>query len=216
MVDATVAAGRLPLWEELEGAAAVALSAHQWGGPKGVGALWVKPGTRLVPLVHGGIQENGLRAGTENVAGILAAGAAAAARRRRLEQGLSRDLIERGRDLRAALARAVPDLEFTGDGERRLPGHVSCLTGVEGEALVLELSLGDILASTGSTCSRADLRSSVLKALGLTVAQARGSLVFSLDDTFVPKDAATVAERTAAAIQRLRDLAPPPETHSGP
>jgi cysteine desulfurase len=214
IVDATVAAGRVPLSADAMQATAVALSAHQWGGPRGTGALWLRPGTRLVPLIHGGIQENGLRAGTENCAGILASGAAARERRRLLATGLGGELTRRAAVLKAALTRDIPGLTFTGHSRHRLPGHVSCLVDVEGEALVLGLAVQGILASTGSTCSRADLASHVLKALGVSAEQARGSLVFSLGDEGGDELLVHVSRTTAAEVQRLRALAPKPHRTS--
>jgi cysteine desulfurase len=208
VVDAVHAAGRVPLEAESWRAAAVALSAHTVGGPLGCGALWLRPRTRLVPLIHGGIQEGGLRGGEENLAGI--AGFAEAVRG--VVAALP-DRIDRLRRTGALLRRTLldPDLGLTPTGhpERRLPGHLSVLAGgVDGEAVVAGLALRGVAASTGSSCTRAGLGSRTLTALGVEPALARGALAFTAGPATRRAEIAAARDALAVVLDGLRRLSP--------
>jgi cysteine desulfurase len=159
----------------------VSLSAHKLGGPSGVGALLVRRGTALEPLLRGGPQERGRRAGTENLIGIVGFGAAAAAAR----AGLSRE-TERLRGLTEALwyrlCLAVPDVVRNGPREAVLPGTLNVtVPGVSGEALLVLLDMAGVAASLGSACAAGSPEPShVLRAMGRSEAQARAGLRLSL------------------------------------
>ena len=175
--DAVQAVGAIPVNVTETGADLMSLSAHKFHGPKGTGALYIRRGTRLDPLIHGGEQERGLRAGTENLPGIVGMGAAIGEAVENLEGNTRK--IRRIRDLLAeGILSSVPDSRLNGPREGRLPNncHVS-FDGIDGEALLLRLDLAGIAASSGSACTSGSQESShVLRAVGLTEQEAKGSL----------------------------------------
>jgi len=152
--DAVQAAGFLELDVDRLGVDALSLSAHKFYAPKGVGVLYVRRGTPLLPLIHGGSQERGRRAGTENVAGLVGCGVALELVERHRGATAARLTALRDR-LLAGIEAAVPGVLLNGDRRRRLPGHVSvCLGDVQGESLLLELEMDDLYASSGSPATR--------------------------------------------------------------
>jgi cysteine desulfurase len=179
--DGAQAAGRLPIDMRGLGLDLVSLSAHKLGGPSGVGALLVRRGTGLEPLLRGGPQERGRRAGTENLIGIVGFGAAAAAARAALPRE-----AERLHGLTEALWRrvslAVPDVVRNGPPDDVLPGTLNVtVPGVSGEALLVLLDLAGVAASLGSACAAGSPEPShVLRAMGRSEAQARSGLRLSL------------------------------------
>ena len=179
--DAVQALGRVPVRADRVPAALLSFSAHKVGGPKGIGALFVRRGTRLAPLVHGGGQERGLRPGTEDVAGALAFAAAAEAAEAERETSMLR--LGALRDhLEAGLRERVPGLLVNGAGAERLP-NVSSLAvpGADPEMLLAALDLEGIAASSGSACSSGAIEPShVLLAMGLPADVAGPSVRFSL------------------------------------
>jgi cysteine desulfurase len=188
----------------------LALSAHQFGGPMGAGALWVRPGVRLRPLIEGGTQESGLRAGTENVAAIAGMGAAAAAARRDLDAQATRLAVLAAR-LREGIARALPGTRTSTPERGAVPGflHVS-FRGLDGEALVALLDAEGVAASTGSACATgAGKPSHVLLAMGVPEEEARGSLRLTLG----PRNTAEEVDRAVAIVRdcvsRLRGISSP-------
>jgi len=207
--DAVAYAGSLPLDVSSFPVNTLSLAAHQFYGPKGAAALYIKKGTRLLPLIDGGIQEGGRRAGTENVAGIVGLGEAARLAAQKMkdwqqELGPLRDyLIEE-------LPRRVEHVVLTGHPRRRLPYHASfCVRFIEGEAMLLNLDMKGIAASSGSACtSRALKASHVLLALGLDHALAQGSLVFSLITGNKPQDIDYLLEVFPPIVERLREMSP--------
>ncbi len=208
--DATASAGLLPVEVSALGADAVAVTARRLGGPMGVGALRVARGTRLRPEIEGGTQENGLRAGTENVVGIAGLGAAArvaratlAARRARLEA--------LGARLRAGLVARVPAARVVSPERGGLPGLVSAtVRGIDGDALVTLLDDEGIAASSGSPCTTgAGKPSHVLLAIGVSESEARGSLLLSLGRGNTEEEVDRAVEAIAAAVERLLRLAAP-------
>ena len=207
--DGVAAVGNIPVDVKELGVDLLSLSGIGVGGPKGSGALYFKKGTRLMPLIHGGIQERGRRAGTEDVPGIVGLGRAAELRREELPERMEylRRLRER---LVEGLMERVPRLRYTGHPTRRLPGHASfCVEGVEGEALVFLLSARGIYANTGSACASKALKvSPVLKAIGLPDVVAQGSVVFTLDRTNTPEEIELVIEEFPKAASRLRAMSP--------
>jgi cysteine desulfurase len=182
--DAVQAAGKMPLDVRSDGIDLLSLSAHKLHGPKGVGALFVRKGVTLAPVVHGGGQERGLRSATENVAGIVGFGRAAALASAS-RAGEAARLVRLRDRLLDGLAGSVPSVRLLGHRFRRLPGHLClALDGQEGETIKLLLALDEagIAVSTGSACSasHASQPSHVLVAMGKDPIRARGSLRLTL------------------------------------
>jgi cysteine desulfurase len=200
--DAVQSAGKLPVsardWAGV-GVDLISVSAHKLGGPKGVGALWIRRGIRLTPTATGGRHERNRRAGTENVSGIAGFGAAAHVARERLAVDSARIAGLRDR-LESALLSMVPGTVVNGDPARRLPNTSNIsFDGVEAESLLIALDLEGIAVSTGAACSSGTLEPShVLKAMGLPHPRTKNSLRFSLG-----------AENTAAEIEAVIATLPP-------
>lgn len=204
-IDAVAAAAQLPIDVSELGADLVSLAAHKVEGPKGVGALWIRRGTAILPQVHGGSQERYRRAGTENVAGAVGMAAAfelAAAERPREVPVLA----ERRDRLREALL-AVDDVELTGHPLERLPGSLSVIVrGLRGDDLVMALDLEGIACSTGSACTTGSTEPShVLSAMGYPPSEARSALRLSLGRTSSDEDIDGAGQTLARVIGRLRD-----------
>lgn len=187
----------------------LSLAAHQFYGPKGIGALFIKKGTRILPLLDGGIQEGGRRAGTENVAGIVGLGQAAFLAAKKMKDW-QKELEPLRNHLISELPRRVEQVVLTGDPEKRLPYHASfCIRFIEGEAMLLNLDLKGIAASSGSACtSRALKASHVLLAMGLDHALAQGSIVFSLVKGNTREEIDYLLEVFPPIIHRLREMSP--------
>lgn len=206
--DAVQAIGKVPVDFASVPAALASFSAHKIGGPKGVGALFVREGTELVPLIHGGGHERGLRAGTEDVAGAVGMAVAvelAVAEQAEFEQrtGMLRDRLE------DALLRRVPDLLVNGRGAERAP-HICNVSvpGVSNEALMVTLDMEGIAASSGSACSSGAVTPShVLLALGLAPELAAPSVRFSLGRETTEAEIDRVISVVPPLMERLRTLA---------
>ncbi|MFW6161011.1 MAG: cysteine desulfurase family protein, partial [Acidobacteriota bacterium] len=207
--DAVAAAGNIPIDVRNLKVDAMSLAGHQFYGSKGVAALFIKKGTRIIPLIHGGIQESGLRAGTENVAGIVGMGRAAELAQQRMKERETNILPLRDRLIKL-LPKKVNHVILTGHPERRLPHHASfCVRFVEGEAMLLNLDMKGIAASSGSACtSRALKASHVLLAMGLDHSVAQGSLVFSFVEENTREDIDYLLEVFPPIIERLRQMSP--------
>ena len=175
--DAVQAAGSVPLDVNGIRADLLSLSAHKFYGPKGTGALYIRKGTRLDPLIHGGEQERGLRAGTENAAGIAGMGAAIGEAVSHMKENAERTKKLRDR-LADGILRSIPACRMNGSVKNRLPNHLSVtFDRVDGEALLLRLDLAGIAGSSGSACTSGSREvSHVLRAVGLTEAEAKGTL----------------------------------------
>jgi cysteine desulfurase len=204
-VDAVQAAAWLPIDVEALGADLVSFAAHKVEGPKGVGALWIRRSTAILPQLHGGSQERYRRAGTENVAGAVGMAAAfdlVAGERDRVVPAV----MARRNRLREALS-ALADVELTGHAVERLPNSLSLLVrDVVGDDLVIALDLEDIACSTGSACTSGSAEPSyVLSAMGYPPAEARGALRISLGRTSSDADIEAVLRVLPAAIERLRE-----------
>jgi len=206
--DAVQAAGKTLLDVKALGVDLLDLSAHKFHGPKGAGALFIRRGLRLKPLVLGGHQERGRRGGTENVAAIAGMGLAAALARTHLgEMGKIEFLRDR---LEAALGEAIPDMGIHGGGAGRVP-NTSLLgfPGVEGEALLLKLDQQGICVSTGSACTTGQKEPShVLRAMGVPEELARGTIRISLSRETTEDEIATVLGLIPSLVQELRSLRP--------
>jgi cysteine desulfurase len=188
---------------------ALSLAGDQFYGPKGSAALYVRKGVRLLPLVEGGVQEGGRRGGTENVAGIVGLGVAAEVATRELVARREKALALRQR-LIEELPRRVERVVVTGHPTQRLPHQASfCVEFIEGEAMLLNLDMKGIAASSGSACTSKALKAShVLLAMGLDHALAQGSLIFSLLDSARAEDVDYVLEVFPPIVRRLRDMSP--------
>jgi cysteine desulfurase len=207
--DAVASVGWVPVNVQELGVDALSLSAHQFYGPKGVGALFVRKGVRIKPQIEGGVQEDGRRAGTENVPGIVGLGKAAeiaAAEipdRMRVLTGL-RDRLLTG------LAERIPDTFVNGHPVKRLPhnANVSFLY-VEGESMLLFLNMEKIYVSSGSACTSRSLKSShVLSCIGTDAAAANGTLLMTLGTETSPEDIEYVVEKLPPIVERLRSMSP--------
>ena len=176
-VDAVQAAGAIPVDVNAWNADLLSLSAHKLCGPKGVGALYIRRGSRIDPLIHGGEQERGIRAGTENTAGIVGMGQAMAEAVEHLAENAERSKELRDRLMNGILS-TVPDAILNGPVTERLPNNCSVtFDQIDGEALLLRLDLSGIAASSGSACTAGSQKiSHVLKAIGLSDGRAKGSL----------------------------------------
>lgn len=180
-VDAVQTAGKLPLRVQDLGIDLLSISGHKLGGPKGTGALYVRSGIPLVPLIHGGGQEWGLRSGTENVAGIAGLGEAARVASRELESE-GRRLISLRDKLADGIQYSVELAHLTGHPTDRLPGFAHfVIEGLDGHWLIKELSLNGIQAATGSACASGETEPShVLRAMGIRPESAKGALRLTL------------------------------------
>jgi cysteine desulfurase len=204
LCDAVQAVGKIEVDVRTLGADLVLLTGQKLGGPRGAGALWVAPGTRLAPLA-GGEQERGRRPGTENLPGVAGLGAAIeAAVARRAEEaeriGALRDRLEAG------LLGAVPRARVNGAGAPRLPGTSSIVfEGCDAEALLMALDLDGLCASAGSACHSGSTRpSGVLVAMGLTDADARATLRFSLGWTTTVEEVDAALALVPPLVERVR------------
>jgi cysteine desulfurase len=208
--DAIAAVGRIPVDVEALGVDALSLAGNQFYGPPGVAALFLRRGVRFIPLLEGGIQESGRRAGSENLIAIAGLGKAAEIARRELPhwQGHLTALQER---LIQGLEGRIDRMILTGHPIHRLPGHVSlCLEFIEGEAQLRALSQRGIACATGSACRDYTTRkvSHVLEALGLDIRLAQGSLVFTMGKDNTPEDIAYTLEVLPPLVQKLRSISP--------
>jgi cysteine desulfurase len=207
--DAVQAAGRLPLNVDELGCDLLSLSAHKIYAPKGIGALYIRRGVKLVSQMIGGHQERERRAGTENVPGIVAFGEAARLARLELTERVAHDRRLRDRFETEVLKR-IPDIVFNGHRENRL-SHLSNISFrfIEGEGLLINLDLQGVAVSTGSACSSGTLEPSpVIRALGSSDELARGSLRFSFGQDNTDSEVHHVVEVLEQCVTRLRELSP--------
>ena len=182
----------------------MSLSGHKFGGPKGVGALYCRRGIQAAPLIRGGGQERGKRAGTEDVPGILAMAAALREAAARMEE--SRAGLVTLRDRLAAGLLEIPGARLNGDPANRLPGNVHIsFRGVEGEALLVLLDQAGICASAGSACSSGSLEPShVLRAMGVPEEYGRGSLRLTLGPENTMEEVECLIHTVEKAVIRLQ------------
>jgi cysteine desulfurase len=207
--DAVQSAGKLRLDVSKLNVDLLAISGHKFYAPKGVGALYIRGGTRLKQLLYGGHHQRGFRPGTENVAGIVGLGKAA-----ELALGsLAADALRVGRlrdNLQTGLAARIADSRINASGAPRTPNTANLtFPGIEGEALVIALDLKGIACSTGAACSSGAVEPShVLTAIGLSAEDARASLRFSLGRHTTESEIAYALETVPAAVAQLRELSP--------
>jgi cysteine desulfurase len=203
-VDAVAAAGYVPLDVRALDVDLLSLAAHKVEGPKGVGALYLRRGTVILPQVQGGSQERYRRAGTENVAGAV--GMAVAFELAEVERAGTVARLSRLRDQLRDAVLGVAGVELTGHPRRRLPGHLSIIArDVTGESMVMALDLEGIDASVGSACTTGSLEPShVLTAMGYPEEEARGSLRLTLGRTTTDRELADALRVVPSTIARLR------------
>lgn len=208
--DAVAAVGRIPVDVENLGVDALTLAGNQFYGPQGVAVLFLRRGVRFIPLLEGGIQESGRRAGSENPVAIVGLGKAAEIARRELPQW-QRHLSSLQRRLIQGLGEKIDRMIFTGHPTDRLPGHVSlCFEFIEGEAQLRALSQRGIACATGSACRDYTTRktSHVLEALGLDIRLTQGSLVFTMGKDNTPDDIDYTLDVLPPLVEKLRSISP--------
>ena len=207
--DAIATTGTIPVNVKELGVDALSLAGNQFYGPKGVGALWVRRGVRIMPLLDGGVQEGGRRAGTENVPAIAGLGKAA-----ELATANMTARIEHLTQLRDRLLTELPEkidhVVVTGHPQNRLPGNASfCVEFIEGESMLMLLDSQGVAVTSGSACtSRALKASHVLIAMGISHELAQGSLLFSFGLDNTTEDIDYVLEVLPPIVDRLRQMSP--------
>lgn len=207
--DGVAAAGSIPIDVQECHIDLLSLAGNIFYGPQGTGALYVRKGIRIFPLIEGGIQERGLRAGTHNVAGIVGIGKAADMACDSLEE--RRQHLEALRDsLIKGVLENIPDCKLTGHPAQRLPGHASfSIQFIEGESILIHLNSVGVAGTSGSTCSSQALKvSHVLEAIGLDTVLAQGSLVLSLGIDNTREDIAFFLEEFPPIVENLRKISP--------
>ena len=206
--DAVQAAGPLAIDVQAENIDYLSASGHKFHGPKGVGFLYARKGVPLLPLINGGAQEKGKRAGTENVPGIV--GLAAALRETAAEREAEAARLTALRDRLIAGLSEIPHSALNGDAEKRLPGNVNfCFEGIEGESLLLLLDEKGISASSGSACTSGSLDPShVLLAIGRVHDVAHGSLRLSLGEDITEEEIDYLIRNVTEVVAYLRGFSP--------
>jgi len=207
--DAVQSAGKIPVDVNVLGVDLLAISGHKFYAPKGIGALYIRGGTRLRQLLYGGHHQRGFRPGTENVPGIVGLGKAAELARFALTEEATRVASLRDELERKLLAR-IPHSRANAAGAPRTPNTTNLtFPGIEGEALIIALDLKGLACSTGAACSSGAVEPShVLTAIGLPPEDARASIRFSLGRHSTPQDVAAALEIVPSAVAQLRELSP--------
>lgn len=207
-VDATAAAGRVPVDVQASGIDLLTLSSVDMYGPRGAGALYVRPGVKLQSILPGGGQEKGLRSGTENIFAI--AGMGEAARIAALEMESESARLTKMRDELISGLMGIEETYLTGHPEKRLPNHVSVrFTAIEGEGILLLMDKAGMQVSTGSACSSQTLQAShVLLATGLKHEEVHGSMVLTLGRSNVIEDVPYIVDTARETVERLRRMSP--------
>jgi cysteine desulfurase len=207
--DAVQTVGKIPVNVGELGVDLLSVSSHKLYGPKGVGCLYVRKGTRIGSLMHGGAHERKLRAGTINVPGVVGFGQAAELAIQNLPNNIVH-LTKLAQSLKDGIMEAIPNTRLTGHPEKRIPGSVSvCFDYVEGESILLMLDSYGIMASSGSACTSGSLEPShVLLAIGLPHETAHGSLRLTLGKDNTQEDVDFVLEVLPSIIKSLREMSP--------
>jgi cysteine desulfurase len=208
-VDAVAAAGQVPINVEDENIDLMSISSNDISGPKGVGALYVKTGTRIEPIIQGGGQERGLRSGTENIPAIVGVGKAADIAKAEMKPESERLTRLRDKLIKGVLER-IPNSFLNGHPTQRLPNNANLrFSYIEGESLILSLDMLEVACSSGSACTSKTLEPShVLLALGLKHEEAHGSLLFTLGKQNTGDDDDFIISILPDIVKRLRDISP--------
>lgn len=207
--DAVQAVGHVPIDVEKLQVDLLSMSGHKLGAPKGIGAIYIRKGTRISPLIFGGAQEKKLRAGTENIAGIVGLGKAAELAVAEMEETTKKLTALRDKLIHGIL-KSIPDSRLNGHPTDRLPGNCNIsFSYIEGESLLLLLDALGIAASSGSACTSGSLDPShVLMAIGLPHEIAHGSLRLTIDRENTEEQVDFILEKLPGLVQRLRDMSP--------
>ena len=207
--DAVQTIGHIPLDVNNLGVDLLSMSAHKLYGPKGVGALYIRKGTRILPFMHGGGQERGRRASTHNVPGIIGFGRAIEIARQEMDEEAESLTSLRDKLVTGILDR-IDNVRLNGHPQNRLPNNINIsVSFVEGESMCLNLDLEGICASTGSACTSGNLEPShTLLALGVSPEQAHGSLRFTLGKWTSDEDIERVLEALPRIVGKLRAMSP--------
>ncbi len=208
-VDAVAACGQVPINVQTENIDLMSISSNDMYGPRGIGALYVKTGTRIEPIIQGGGQERGLRSGTENIAAMVGMGTAAEIVKAEMENEAKRLTGLRDRLIKGALYR-VPVAFLNGHPTQRLPNNVNVrFSYIEGESLILSLDMVGVACSSGSACTSKTLEPShVLLGIGLKHEEAHGSLLFTLGKQNTKDDVDYVVDALPDIVKRLRAISP--------
>ena len=208
-VDALAALGQIPIDVEQENIDLMTISSNDLYGPKGMGALYIRKGIKVIPAIQGGGQESGLRSGTENLPGIVGLGVAAEIAQKELE-GEAKRLTGLRDQLIRTLIEKVRNSYLNGHPTQRLPNNLNLrFDYIEGESLVLNLNFLGIAAATGSACTSKTLEPSrTLLRIGLTEVQAHGSLLLTLGKSNTQEDIDYAAEHISNVVERLRAMSP--------
>lgn len=207
--DAVQTFGHLPIDVDDLGVSLLSASAHKLYGPKGVGILYVRKGTKIQSFMHGGEQERGRRASTHNVTGIVGLGKAVELAEKSLPEEMERIIRLRDRFIRVVLEE-IDHTRLNGHPVERLPNNVNvCVQYIEGEAMILRLDMSGIACSSGSACSSSSMEQShVLKSIGLPPELAHGALRFSLGRHTSVEDIDQVLEVLPGIVEKLRSISP--------
>jgi len=208
-IDAVQTVGKLPIDVNDLSVDLLSMSGHKFYGPKGVGALYIRKGTKIDSLLHGGHHERNRRAGTENVPGIVGLGKASEIAMEEFEEEEKRVKELRDR-LEKGLMEKIDDVIINGHPERRLPSTLNlCVKYVEGESILLQLNHNGIAASSGSACTSGSFEPShVLTSMGIPPEVAHGSLRFSVGRSNTEKDIDKVIEVLPPIVEKLREMSP--------
>jgi cysteine desulfurase len=213
--DAVQAVGKIPIDVKELDIDLLSISSHKINGPKGVGALYIKKGTDLDPLILGGGQENGLRSGTENVPNIVGFGKACQLAKENMKQNEDH-FSTLTTKLRSRVLKEIPHVTFNGHPEKRIPNNTHfTFFGVNGEDLIIKLDENDVAASTGSACSvRTQKASHVLKAMGFSHEQITGSLRLTTGMSNTEKEIDDTVEILKKVVNELRAVSPYKEKYN--
>jgi cysteine desulfurase len=208
--DAVQAAGKVPIDVKRIGCHALSISGHKLHAPQGIGALYVRKGTQIRPMLYGGRHERSLRAGTENVPGIVGLGKAAELAKKALDNGGVQKMAALRDRLQQGILSQIDDAGVNGDGAARVPNTTNIhFDFIEGESLVIALDLKGLAVSAGSACaSGASESSHVLVAMGLRPDQARGTIRLSLGKQTLAEDIDLALALIPETVARLRELSP--------
>ncbi len=207
--DAVAAVGNIPIDVKDAHIDALSMSANQFNGPTGVGALYLREGVRILPLIEGGVQEGGRRSGTENSIGIVAMGKAAELAKQEMSERVNK--VQKLRDLlREGILKNISHVYVNGHATNRMPGNLSlCIEYIEGESILLFLDMQGIAISSGSACTSRSLKAShVIMATGVDAALAQGTVLFSLGVNNTEDDVTYVLEKLPSIVERLRQMSP--------
>ncbi|ABR54084.1 aminotransferase class V [Methanococcus vannielii SB] len=205
--DAVQSVGKIPVDVDSLNVDLLSMSSHKIHGPKGIGALYIRKGLKISPIIHGGGQEQNIRPGTENVPGIVGFGKACEIAKRDLEKNMVQMTFLRDELIKGVLQN-IKESYLNGHPEKRLPNNAHFrFTGIEGESLLLRLNLKGIAVSTGSACSSKSLEpSKVLKSIGLENVDSHGSLRLSLSKDTTLKEVQQVILELVEVVEKLRNI----------